>query len=83
MFGQSGIHNDEAVLLIGFCIRNTFKDSGKWIGQKKGGDKLHCDKLATVIVRTQDMPDSSRSSTEAPVAELAYWNAVLGLVYNM
>lgn len=46
MAGNSGARNNEAILLVGFCIWYTLEDSGKWVGQKKGGDEFHCNKLS-------------------------------------
>ena len=81
MTGHSGVRNDKEIFLVGFCIWYTLKDSGKWVGEEEGGDELHYNNLATVIVRRQRRAIFSHSSTEAPVAELAYWNAILPLAY--
>lgn len=81
MTGKSGVRNDESVLLTGFCIWYTLEDSGKWVGEEKGDDELHCSKLASGNAKGQQRRVVLHSSTEAPVAELAYWNAVVVLTY--
>ncbi len=83
MAGRFGVRNDKQILLIGFCIWYTLEDSGKRVGKEEGGDELHWNNSASVNARRQPMTNASRSSTEAPVAELAYWNAVLplGILY--
>ena len=40
--GQTSVRNDEEILLVGFCIRDTLEKSGKWVGEEKGSDDLHC-----------------------------------------
>ena len=42
MTRHPGVRYDEKILLIGFCIWYTFEDPGKWVGQEKGGNELHC-----------------------------------------
>ena len=49
------VRNDERVLLVGFCIWYTLEDSGKWVGQEKGGDELHCEDSAPLNARRQQM----------------------------
>ena len=53
MTGHSDARNDEDVLLVGFCIWYTLEDPGEWVGQKEGGDELHCNKVSKCGLRRQ------------------------------
>ena len=59
---------------MGSSIGDALEDSGKWIGQKEGNDKLHYGDLERFDFYAFTL-GYQRSSTEAPVKEDPYSNA--------